>query len=606
MNIASSSITRDDHNERLKIPLNRFFSFHENTLSSVENRRRSINELISNLNEEDKTNLNETSFSFECHQCFKIFASQYGFNFHLNMYHPHQSILCPDCNITFRSHRALKNHQQRFHFNYPENLPNYYYLSSYLFLAFSTEQFSLVTKNACEQGRLPLGQLSSKLFSCQSCHLAFPCSNALKYHLLNKHEQYEYEICRSILHDIIVQVEENNKIVDLNNNADDSDNIESMKFLLAKQASIFGLVDKNLAKDIRCMKHEHHKLIFPSCQHSNRTCANLCLKYLSSYDKLIENYSYPITTIPKTNPFAQGSIVSKPLIGSLINSSSPSKDTNQKRTSFKRVQSSISEHSSSPQSKRRTIEQIKTNESKLFSSEQILISPKKSSSKINHSYARSLSSTSGNSSTSTRISLKNSRQSTSKRSLSPAMTLAVERSSEKRRQQREQRKTKASVSSSNITLKKSRSIEQENDDDDDEDNIIIPSKSDKQKRQREASNSSVEYVQVLNNEQQTIPSLNNIENFKLKTKSDEKDIILCDSPTTKKKVISSPNKNLSNGHQTPEYDEHVRVRCKICGDILEGRSRFSKHVLTMHSHLIKPNTSNIKQQQQQQQTTIVL
>lgn len=46
-----------------------------------------------------------------------------------------------------------------------------------------------------------------------------------------------------------------------------------------------------------------------------------------------------------------------------------------------------------------------------------------------------------------------------------------------------------------------------------------------------------------------------------------------------------------------EYDdEHIRVRCKICGDILDGRSRFSKHVLTMHSHVIKSTLADMKQQ----------
>lgn len=131
--------------------------------------------------------------------------------------------------------------------------------------------------------------------------------------------------------------------------------------------------------------------------------------------------------------------------------------------------------------------------------------------------ARSLSSMSSNSSTSTR----SSRQQTItslKRSISPTITLAVERSSEKRRRQREQRKTK-SVSDD---------IEQENDDDDNDNKSKKP-------KQRQGSNSSVEYVQIINNNQQSISSLNNIENY-------NEDIILCHSPPTVKKVISSSKK----------------------------------------------------------------
>ncbi|CAF1647374.1 unnamed protein product, partial [Adineta ricciae] len=316
-----------------------------------------------------------------------------------------------------------------------------------------------------------------------------------------------------------------------------------------------------------------------SCQHPSRTCANLCLKYLSSYNKLVENYSYQIPTVPKGNPFAHGSIVSRPISRTLVSLGTPSKDgssPNPKRTSLKRVQSAMSERSLSPQSKKRTNEQpFKVNGSKFLSSEAISLSPRK-----NQIYPRSMSS-------------KNARHSVAcKRSVSPTITLAVERSTEKRRRQREDRKTKTPLSFSS----KAHSTEQESDDDDDD--IIIPSKFDTHKRQREASDSSVEYVQVINNEPQTVSSLNNIENLKLKTKGDDKDIIICDSSSTVRKLPSSPSKNLSNSHQTADYDEHVRVRCKICGDILEGRSRFSKHVLAMHSHLIKTNASNIKQQQQ--------
>jgi hypothetical protein len=156
---------------------------------------------------------------------------------------------------------------------------------------------------------------------------------------------------------------------------------------------------------------------------------------------------------------------------------------------------------------------------------------------------------SSNSSTSTRTSSKTSRQQTVtslKRSISPTMTLAVERSSEKRRRQREQRKRKAaSSSSSGIIIKINDDIEQENGDDDD-DIVSIKSEKSKQQRrnkQRQASNSSVEYVQIINNDKQSVPSLNNIENLKVKSNIDDKEIIICHSPPSVKKVISSSDKN---------------------------------------------------------------
>jgi len=121
-------------------------------------------------------------------------------------------------------------------------------------------------------------------------------------------------------------------------------------------------------------------------------------------------------------------------------------------------------------------------------------------------------------------------------------------------------------------------------------------------KQRTASSGSVEYVQTLNNDQQ----LNNIENLKSKSNINDEEIIICRSPPPTKKVTSSPNKNhsktsingsrKSNIQQSPNNDEHVRVRCKICGEILEGRSRFSKHVIAMHSHLLKKNITESKQQ----------
>jgi hypothetical protein len=156
---------------------------------------------------------------------------------------------------------------------------------------------------------------------------------------------------------------------------------------------------------------------------------------------------------------------------------------------------------------------------------------------------RSLSSLSSNSSTSTRASSKMTniiRQTTvsSKRSISPTMTLAVERSSQKRRRQREQLKE---LTVSSVTMIKiDDDIEQENNDDDD----VVPIRFE-QSKQRRLSSDSIEYVQILNNDQQSISSLNNIENLKSKSKVDEKDIIICRSPPSIKKVIPSPNKNQS-------------------------------------------------------------
>lgn len=232
------------------------------------------------------------------------------------MYHPNQSVLCSHCHITFRSHRSLKTHQQRRHSSTHSklnpklntSLPNYSYISSYLVLAFSSKQFPVLAKNACEQQRLPLSSLSSKLYPCHVCPLSFPCARSLKCHLLNKHEQYEYEQCEKVLSDILVQVELNLRTV--NDNNDDDNDIELAKLNLAKQASHFGLINKQLSKKFHSIKREQNQLIYPKCQHKNRTCANLCLKYLSSYGDLIQTYPYTIPKVPKGSPFTQGSIVS--------------------------------------------------------------------------------------------------------------------------------------------------------------------------------------------------------------------------------------------------------------------------------------------------------
>ena len=267
------------------------------------------------------------------------------------MQHPNQSIFCMECNLTFRSHRALKNHQQRFHGLSSEHLFNNHRFS-YLVVPFSTEQFALITSNACEQNRLQLGEFSSKLFQCQFCSLSFPTFNGLRYHRLHQHEQYQYDLCQKILDEMIVQIEDNLRT--------DDREFQSMRFLLAKQASFLGLMDKQSARRTRVVKDERYRLIFPSCEHPNRTCANLCLENLSSYHDLLRNYSYKIPCERKGNPFAQGSIVSKPLVLSKENLS-----TNHKR---------------SPQVKRKLPEQSSPSSD--------LISPKKLLLKINHNYSK--------------------------------------------------------------------------------------------------------------------------------------------------------------------------------------------------------------------------
>ena len=184
----------------------------------------------------------------------------------------------------------------------------------------------------------PLGELSSKLFQCHYCLISFSCSNSLKAHLLNQHEQYEYKICQTILYDIILEIEQNLRTVE-------NDEYQSMKYLLSKQTSDFGLIDKKLAEQIRLKKQEYNQQIFPKCQHSNRACANLCFNYLSSYQKLIKNYPYKILIIPKGNPFAQGSILSNGITSNTSIIAKESMNSNQKRSK------------SSLQLKRKTTEQ---------------------------------------------------------------------------------------------------------------------------------------------------------------------------------------------------------------------------------------------------------
>ncbi|CAF3737156.1 unnamed protein product [Rotaria magnacalcarata] len=693
MSFALRSTSSSFHNnERLKrkrlttSTLNRFASFNENKSSSVENRRRSFQltaNLIELLEDEEDDIDDIQRVCHECNICSKLFASEYGVNHHMNMHHPRQSVLCSHCHITFRSHRSLKTHQQRRHSsiqiksNFKNNpaLPNYSYLSSYLVLAFSSKQFPLIAKNACEQQRLPLSSLSSKLYPCHLCSISFPCARTWKYHLLNKHEQYEYEHCEKVLSDIIVQVEFNLRTVNDNNNNnnnnkndDDEIDIEEIKLILSQQAPSFGLINKQLSKKFRTMKTEQNHLIFPKCQHENRTCANLCLKYLSSYSELIKNYPYTIAKIPKGNPFSQGSIVS--IITSLnniyshealpINDANTSNDLSngrQKRKSNKNTDNSSpppsSSSSSSPLKKKinlnltitnsksnrnnsnnkLTIKQqanqtTKINDAKTNSTEQPSLTtaitsassvPRKILPKDNYMHTASLSS---NSSTSTRSSTTKlssspaqltqritiSSQRPSKRSLSPSVAIPAEKFPQKRHHTRQQKQNMIlSASTTVIKIDDARNdIEQENGDDDDVVPIEVEDvQQQRQSKQRHTSGGSIEYVHALNNDQQsTSASLNNIENLKSKSKIHDEDIIICRSPPSTRKPISSSKSSTVNGNGTRKSssqqslpnDEHVRVRCKICGEILEGRSRFSQHVINMHSNLLKKNITESKQQ----------
>jgi hypothetical protein len=142
-----------------------------------------------------------------------------------------------------------------------------------------------------------------------------------------------------------------------------------------------------------------------------------------------------------------------------------------------------------------------------------------------------------------------SSQRTSKRSLSPSITISLEKPSQKRRRAREQKQTIPSISSATVIRiddDDENDIEQENDDEDDDDDDVVPikfeqPKQQRQSKQRQASSGSIEYVQTLNNDQQ----LNNIENLKAKSKINDEEIIICRSPPSVKKVISSPNQNHS-------------------------------------------------------------
>jgi hypothetical protein len=151
-----------------------------------------------------------------------------------------------------------------------------------------------------------------------------------------------------------------------------------------------------------------------------------------------------------------------------------------------------------------------------------------------------------------------SSQRTSKRSLSPSITISLEKSSPKRRRARN-RQPKAPSSSSMTVIRidddDGEDIEQENDEEDDDNNNgdgggddddVVPIKFEspkpqRQSKQRNASSGSIEYVQTLNNDQQ----LNNIENLKSKSNINDEEIIICRSPPSVKKVLPSPTKTSS-------------------------------------------------------------
>ena len=153
-----------------------------------------------------------------------------------------------------------------------------------------------------------------------------------------------------------------------------------------------------------------------------------------------------------------------------------------------------------------------------------------------------------------------SSQRSSKRSLSPSILIALERSPQKRRRARN---SKQKLLSSAATVKiasdddepDDEDIEQENDDDDDIVSIDIEQpKRTRQAKQRQASSGSIEYVQTLSTDQQNTSSLNNIENIKSKAKINDEEIIICRSPPSVSKASPSRSKTHSkasiNGNTT--------------------------------------------------------
>lgn len=250
------------------------------------------------------------------------------------MSHPTQSLLCNDCSSLFRTSRALKIHQQRFHSSTPLSFPNYNSLSSYLVVAFSSTEFPLICENACRQGHFPLGQFSSTFFRCSTCQISFPCSRTLIYHSFIQHEENRTEICRNLLEELIDEIESVSPMID-----------EEIQWNFLIQAQHLQLKRKRSAIELRRWKEKFHQQIFPKCSHPGRTCANLCLDHLIPSDHFTRKFSSPIAQQPKGNPFSQGSIVAKLPPRSLTNSeeTNGNKEITTKRRPIKRAQSSLSD-----------------------------------------------------------------------------------------------------------------------------------------------------------------------------------------------------------------------------------------------------------------------
>lgn len=151
----------------------------------------------------------------------------------------------------------------------------------------------------------------------------------------------------------------------------------------------------------------------------------------------------------------------------------------------------------------------------------------------------------------------------SKRHLSPFVVISPGKCSKKRRRAREQQlassKSKAKIIRIDDDDDNENDLEQENgeDEDDDSNDDVVPITFDKSskrrsRKHRQASSGSVEYVQILDDDQQSTASLNNIENLKSKGKINDEEIIICRSPPTARKVIPTSNATHSktpvNGH----------------------------------------------------------
>ncbi|CAF0751917.1 unnamed protein product [Didymodactylos carnosus] len=259
----SSSTTSLESNSEQTVDkpslINRCLSFNElssstTTTTTVKKRgrkRRTSNSENTTIDQqpqqlfeaiEDTLVDDNSNNSIECNQCSKILASEFGLIRHFDMHHPTLSVLCSQCNIVFKSHRSLKSHLHRHHSKHlyhhhsryrdlPEQsslsryntrtaanitttftsldyLPNYSYITSYLIVAFSSKQFPIIAKLACEQKRLPLGVLTSKLYQCTQCSMSFPCSRTLRYHSVTHHDHSEARTCSNTLEYIISQLED--------------------------------------------------------------------------------------------------------------------------------------------------------------------------------------------------------------------------------------------------------------------------------------------------------------------------------------------------------------------------------------------------------------